>query len=594
MTYSIPAPSSGSIVESGTGRDDDIKSSVGSVIETPKFVDNSIHHAVYTRESHTSGKYLALTRFPTTDFQTTREGRYRLIEEESTARITYPDSPGIKDDTTVFFGDSLLNADSTPPMLLFSEEDPSVRIRPDRVEAATFGSRLVFQNMQGQSMVERGFKDTHARGGQLTSVGLRTTDLVPRMLKGKLHGFNSVTVGLPFSGARAGTIASHKGAGVLHHSMNFLAQDFKGFSIPSAVRFVARHDHYSIFFDRFGNFIYAPDIFFATDRKTGPNRGEGEVEIDPVVDVANRLVVRGRDIAVNDVVEAIVDDAELQKKHGSVKSIKIDDPTAGTRASARKTAAQLLRLNRKGQGAIKSKKHARAWDIGPGDMVEYVNAATGTQSRRAVVEATHRLHDGTSDLILLSYEKGIEGVMMAFQDANASSGESNSPDNTQQRLTLEKSGIGGAQILVFGTVARRNVLSALTRTNSAVTGITMTNSGADIHAGLLLGHRGYDTGDSAARSAVGTGITPRVTGGSFSGTTVTVSSTTGFPSAAHLVINESIHASYTGTSSTTFTGVSVRAPSGVTIPSSGLTVRLLRPRSHEMRKVKGRLRKRRL
>tara|TARA_R100000152_G_scaffold20682_1_gene15246 strand:- start:1452 stop:3233 length:1782 start_codon:yes stop_codon:yes gene_type:complete len=593
MTYSI-AETARTIVEPGTGRDDNIRSAVGSITEAPKFVDNAVHHAVYDRESHTSGRYLSLSRFTTSDFQTTRGGRYRLIEEESAGRVTYPDRAGIKDDTSVFFRDGVLSADSTPPMLLFADDDPSVRIRPDRVEAANFGNRFIFQNMQGKTLVEKGFEAEHVYTGQLTSVGLRTTDLVPRILKDHLHNFNSVSVGLPFSGPRAGTISSHKGADVSRHSMNFLAQDFKSVAVPSAIRFVARHDHYAIFFDKFGNFIYAPDIFYATDRKTGPNRGEGSVEVDPVVDVANRIVVRGSSVAINDIIEAIVDDAELQKKHGAVKSTTVSDPTAGTKAGARKTAAQLLRLNRKAQEAIKSEDHAQVWDIGPGDVVDYENPTTGNQTRRAVVEVNHRLRDGRSNLMLLSYEKGIEGVLMAFEDASAFNSEMDASDNTQQRITLEKSGVGRANIRVFGEVIRRNVLSNLSRNNSAVTGITMTNSGNDIHAGLLLGHRGYNAGDSSARSSVGTGLTPRLTGGSFSSTTITVSSTTGFPSTGHLLINESIHASYTGTTSTTFTGVTVRAPNGATIGSSGLSIRLLRPRSHEMRKVKGGLRRRRI
>ena len=582
-----PSPHSASSASSATGRDDNIRTAVGSIVEAPKFVDNAIHHAVYTRDSNTKGQYLALSRPTQSDFQVTAERRYRLIEEESAVRLTYADAPGINDSTTVFFESGSLTASTTPPMLLHGS---SGRLRPKTVEAASSGSRITLQNMEGKSLSDLSFDDTHVHAGQTASVGLRTTDLVQRMFRDEQHSLNSISVGLPYTGVRTGASSANKGGGVNRDSMNFLAQNFRGVNIPSAVRFIGRFDNYAILHDRFGNFVYAPDIMSVTDRRLGVSRGEvGGASIDPVVKVANRLVVRGDSIALNDNIEAVVDDSELQKKHGSVKSITIDDPTATTVAAARRTAAQLLRLNRKGQGALTSKEHAGAWDIQPGDVVQYTDPVTKMLVQVAVVEVEHRLSDGTSDFNFLSYDKGVEGVLMGFSDAQSLGGGAN--DRSTQRITLEKSGVGRAHLIVTAIKTTRGILGSASRSNSEVTGITMTNTVPDLHAGFLLGHRGSDHGAAAGRSAVGTGVTPRTAHTGLTSTTLAVTSTTGFPSSGHLIIEESIHATYTGKTATTFTGISVLAPNGGSIGSSG-SVRLLRPRSHEIRTVKSKPRRR--
>ena len=80
-TASFPVPGSQNTVPGG--RDDDIRSSVGSKVSTAKFVDNTVHHAVYKRSSNTTGQYMTVDRPTNTDFQVTSERAYDIIEEES-------------------------------------------------------------------------------------------------------------------------------------------------------------------------------------------------------------------------------------------------------------------------------------------------------------------------------------------------------------------------------------------------------------------------------------------------------------------------------------------------------------------------------
>ena len=123
-------------------------------------------------------------------------------------------------------------------------------------------------------------------------------------------------------------------------------------------------------------------------------------------------------------------------------------------------------------------------------------------------------------------------------------------------------------------------------------GITLDDDGVEKHSGFILGHRGYEQGASSGRSAIGTGLTPHLTGGSFSSTTITVPSTTGFPTTGTLIVDETSYVTYSGKTSTTFTGVSLQA--GPALSSSGLTVRLLRTRGHEVGTVKSKVMRRKL
>tara|TARA_R100000458_G_C8271715_1_gene246465 strand:+ start:65 stop:637 length:573 start_codon:yes stop_codon:yes gene_type:complete len=157
-------------------------------------------------------------------------------------------------------------------------------------------------------------------------------------------------------------------------------------------------------------------------------------------------------------------------------------------------------------------------------------------------------------------------------------------DNTIK--VVDMSAVGSMNLKVNGVIKVRQVLGRSERTHSNPSQITLNETANDIHSGFLIGHRLPDEGAAVSRGAIGTGLTPRLTGGSFNNGTLTVSSTTGFPSAGQLVVNDTRHAQYTGKTNTTFTGVSVLAPSGATIPANNLTVRLLRGRAHEVGTVK--------
>ena len=441
-------------------------------------------------------------------------------------------------------------------MLLIAEEDPTLRLRTQGVASASKGAQIRLMNMKGKSLADYQMLNTeHVRARQTVSVGLRSTDLVEKLFTKALHGLNSVET---------------KGASTL-----FVAQNFNSTVLPTAVRFVGRHDHFIMYYDRFGNFIYAPKIFNIKDRELGVQRGIGKTKADPITDVANRILMRGTGIALNDAISVEVDDAEAQKRQGSIKQMKVKDPTVNNETKARSNAGQILRLNKKAQGALSSNMHALSWDIEPGDVVNYKSPAGDV--RQAVIELEHN-SDGTSNFQLISYEAGLEAVVNAFGDSADVDDEAGEMDRGQQVVTINKSGVGGSQLKVRGVLLVRPVIGKLARTKTSA-----LNTGSDIHAGMLLGHR--NSGYGAGRSALGFGITKRISGTHSAGA-ITVASTDGFDSSGHLIIADQSLVSYSGKTATSFTGVSL--VSGAAIPGSAAEVRMLRPRAHEMRTTKGR------
>lgn len=610
MPYVPPAPGP-SRAYSPRARLDNVQDTVKSSVETPVFVDNAVLHAEYRRDDDAvSGRKLQVKPPTQSDFQMTHDRRYRFTEEQSAVRLTHADKAGVDREGQVYFTGGKLTTGDQPPLLAYAESEPVNRLKAKSVESATKGTRLNLQNMKGRSLADIQFGDeSHIRLGQKVGVGFRTTDLTQRLFTDKLHGLNSVSVGNSFSGPRAGTVSSYKGADIARHSLTFLSQNFRGVRIPTALRFIARHDGYGLFYDRFGNFLYTPKVFAHTDRVVGQSQGMGESEADPITDVANRLMVTGVRQANNDDIVIVVDDAELQKKHGHIKQEEVTDPTATTESKARRSANQLLRSNRKAQGAFRSKKHVKSWDLSAGEVVEYQNPVDKQNAKVAVIEATHILSKHTSSFQFASYQQGLEGVLQAFGEGQELLAEDAQPDRGLQIITKDVSGIGRTRLNVRMVGSIRHVLGKRARANSAVTVepiITLNDTAPDIHAGFLIGHRrisaatggaAYRTdADSSVRGALGGANGSPYTTVTALGATLDVVTTAGFPQTG--TINISIHdgdtgeaahyeATVAGPTSFTLGAQKTGVAAGAFTAINGSIVRLLRSRAHEMGTPKG-------
>ena len=376
----------------------------------------------------------------------------------------------------------------------------------------------------------------------------------------------------------------HPGSSLSKNSTTFLSRDFRLVGVPEALRFIARHDHYVLYSDRFGNFIYAPSGFSQTDR-TLESILASNVLVDPMMDIANKIIVTGNNIALNNNNIAQVEDVEMQKRDGIVKTTQYTDPTANTKAGARRSANQMLRLNRKAQSSIKSKGHIRAWDLQPGDVIDYHPLNGETSIRTAILEATHSNPSGMSEFTLLSYDVGIQDILNTIDVMLESAEDTTAPRLDNSIEQKEYSAVGLCNIRIKLLMNKREVMTSKPREHSIST-MSLTNTGADVHSGFSIGHRGFDTGNAAGRGAIGTGVAPRTVMGSVASGSgpyvLNVTSTDGLPTSGNIIINEAIHATYTGKDGTTLTGVNVQAPSNATISGTNLPLRLLRTRSHEM------------
>jgi len=597
------------------GRQDTILNEVSSTIRAPVFVDNTVLHAQYTRTRDIiTGSTLQIEPPLSTDFQYTHDRKYQIIEETDGARISHPHKPGVKYDTSVYFGGNKLE-DSTDqePLLMFGSGDTSSRLRPTSVQSNTYGSKIVLQNMRERSFEDIEFDETHVRLGQVVGIGFRTTDAAQRLFSGAFHGINSFDVGLTFTGPRAGNQTQYKGADIARHSTRFISQDFYGIGIIEGMFYIGKHDHHTLYYDRFGNLLYAPSIFLMTDRIIGDSKGIASTKQKELMGQINRMSVQGKPMALNDDSVIIVDDMELQKRHGSIETGNVVDPVSRTTTQSRRVAAEALRINKRAQSVIQSEDHIDSWDLDAGDVVSYKAPSSGIQRSVSILHSSHSLKNHSSDFIFVSSETGIEDLL------NANSGvetlESVQPDTVSQISTINISNTGGSSIHVRRLVSTFTYLGSQTRTYSGAPGTTIApapapktinNANPDKHAGMILGHRysqanitsaiGTTDMTKAARGAIGVGasLSTKITGGAgaqyINGTQLlTVVSTDGFPTTGTIMIvaqDDSLaySAAYDAITATTF-HLTVAIGADKTWTNDARVI-YARPRGHELKECR--------
>jgi len=186
MTYAIPSPTNATYVARVNGRSDAAHEEIGTQIEEPKFVDNAVHHAVFTTagQGDVLNRDNKISKPVSNDFVTTHERTYRFAEEVSSLRLSHHNS-----EDSPFYNGELLNPNSTLPPLLIDANDSSLKLKPKQIVDTENGTRMVLLNMRGKTLSDFGMKDTtHFRLAHLVSVGLRTTDLIQKLFNDSLHG----------------------------------------------------------------------------------------------------------------------------------------------------------------------------------------------------------------------------------------------------------------------------------------------------------------------------------------------------------------------------------------------------------------------
>jgi len=409
-----------------TGRFDASQSPIMKRIRKPRFVDNAVRHAEYSKK--TTG--FSATKPTATDFLPTHDRTYRLIEEEDTIRLLHNPSEA-HEFTGPIYSDGVL------PPLMVGSEDYNQSLAPSSIETATKGTRFRIENLKGKDLRGIGFADKTIRLAQKIGVGLRSSDLAIKVANSTRSSISGVVARTP--------------------STTFIAHDFYGVDALGALRFISKHDGHLTKGDQYGNLHYSSQRQYNREHFVTENRVTGGTIIDQNESVPNRVIVRGKPRANNDMNVVQVDDFGPQKH--SVNEIPggIHVPTAITKSSARRIGQRVLSMAKRSTGSEKLTGVMAATHIHPGDAISY---QTRTNSQRKVVlGAKYDLSERTTELHINSVESTLEDVIQRFQEVDISGSEGANYERNRQFTSEEFSTSFGFNIKVTWQMSVREDLN---------------------------------------------------------------------------------------------------------------------------------------
>ena len=94
----------------------------------------------------------------------------------------------------------------------------------------------------------------------------------------------------------------------------------------------------------------------------------------------------------------------------------IEDFTVRNNESARRVARSVLKANNLLSGNKTSAGHPNAWDLRPGKVIQYEGR------NRILTEVRHNLSENTADLVFLTVDSGIEGVLQGILEGAQNTG----------------------------------------------------------------------------------------------------------------------------------------------------------------------------
>ena len=398
------------VINGKTGRSDADQPTAMKVSRTPVFVDNCVHHGVYS-----TGKVTPSTRG---DFQVTNSQSYTAIEEEGAVRLVHQQTDGHNYTGDVFFNKGKLTTGSTRPTVLYGANNDSQRLVAESIESAGIGSRLNLPNMQGRSLSKVGFTQQAVRLGQEVDVGLRTSDLAMRLAEPVGELLTSINLA---DKSKPSTTYNQR----IHHSQKFLSQDFRGVNLVTALRYTGRHDGRVLYHDRWGNLLYIPFRKAGTGRRLSGRYTQGQQTRDTIEDSPNRVTIVGKQRALNHTATVTMDDRSTQQSKDGSQTIRegtpIQDPTVKNISDGRRVARQVLRSHSAAKGSLGITRQPNAWDLRAGDIVEY--DGRGGRETLVISSSTHRMSNRESDFGFLAFGVGVEGILQGITESAISLGD---------------------------------------------------------------------------------------------------------------------------------------------------------------------------
>jgi hypothetical protein len=389
-------------------------------VRKPRFVDNALHLGELTMQGSNQQKVTVRQRKEAT-YAVATERTFTISESQDALTLQHTGAAGHNSKTALFYANAQLNGDAainTPP-LLFGADNPAERITVSDISSGNEGTRFSVRNMQNRSLLDIGFNSTRGHLGQVADVGLRTTDMAMRLAR-DLDSMTSVSIALPLTPTR-----SNKGR--RKQSTTFVATDFYGVNLVTALRYLGRHDNHIVYFDRFGSLLYVPFNFGEAGRFVDANTRTGPAGTNPVDNTSNTVVVQGAGLSLNDTAYAKVSDGERQSgRGGDIQQDPqvIEDFSVSTNEGARRVARNILKANNLLSGNKTSAGHPRSWDLRPGKIIEYEGV------NRILTEVKHTMTKDTADLVFLTVDSGIEGVLQGILEGTKPTGTI--PDAVQQ------------------------------------------------------------------------------------------------------------------------------------------------------------------
>ena len=426
------------LIQSSKGRFDSTLTNVMNDIRQPVFIDNAVHYAKI--EPRSAGKTRVTIEAVNADnYDLATERTYSLVESESSIIITHTETDGhsLKSDVWSSKGKN------TVTDLLYSEDNPVDRIMRSTMTSTDNGLQSDLRNRKTRTLKEIGFDDDIIHLGQNMDIGFRTTDLAINLSQSVPNAITAVTLG----SSRTVTKMSDNRR---KNSNVFLAADFYGVNLITALRFVTRHDNRVTIMNKHGVLNYVPFNFADVSRKIDGNIRFGSKDSSPMDNIENRITVQGQQIALNENLILTMDDrSKQQSKYSSdilENSIPIFDASITSTSRAKTVARQILKANASVSGSLRSDGHPNLWDVRPGDIIEYDG------NRLTILKAQHRLSNALSNFTFLSTNSGLEGVLQGIKQGSITETSKRRPDKTNQIHTENFSFFDNIEIIVTPTI----------------------------------------------------------------------------------------------------------------------------------------------
>ena len=412
-------------------------------VRKPVFVDNALHLGEYTSDANLQNK-VTVKQKKTATYGVATGRAYDITELENSMIIKHPQTHGSKYQGSIFYMDSTITNDNADnkPVLFYAKGLTHQRLRPSNVMNSGTGTTFAVKNTKSKSFIDLGFESTQAHIAQPIDAGLRTTDLAIRISRDIADTLTSVSISLPLSAANS-KIDRRR------HSNVFLGTDFHGITLIDALRFISRHDGRVVHFDRFGNLLYVPFQFEEGSRVVNAAARIGDKINNPIENISNRVIVEGLPTAVNDTAFAEVNDSEKQSgSNGEIleEPQVVGDFTVRSNEQAREVGRNILKANSVMKGNLTSNGHPNSWDLRPGMIIEYEGR------RKILVEVRHNLANNTADLVFLSVETGVEGVLQGILDGTKNTGKQQ--DTIQQVIEKNLAFFGDIEIVSIITTEK--------------------------------------------------------------------------------------------------------------------------------------------